>query len=78
MLTLNLRALYALTVSKDEDVSRDEVVEAAAMMEDVYRKALQVFGAAHPKVDLFRRLLGGRKNELVRRDNGESSPGPAS
>ena len=48
--TLMMRRRLAVALYFDPDASLGDLVEAAAILEDVSRRWLQVFGSAHPEL----------------------------
>ena len=56
-LTLNLRKVYALALSRDAGATLDDLREALDTLEDAGRIARRVFGGAHPLTEEIEKAL---------------------
>ena len=61
---LNLRLNYAVFLLR-EGRSRDNVVEAVALLEELSSTARRVFGTAHPITMIINRNLGRARSKLA-------------
>ena len=64
-LTLNFRDIYGRCLYRDDNASRDDVVEAIEIFEDVQRRARRVFGPKHPNWTHLPKLLEGAREKLA-------------
>ena len=67
-LTLNLRKVYALALSRDAGATLDDLREALDTLEDAGRIARRVFGGAHPLTGSVERSLRNAQATLRARE----------
>ena len=64
-LTLNFRDIYGRCLYRDDNASRDDVVEAIEIFEDVQRRTRRVFGPGHPDWTALPRHLMAARDKLA-------------
>ena len=68
-LTLNFQDIYAQCLNRDPSASRDDVVEAIEIFEDIQRRARRVFGPDHPNWKALPRDLMAAREKLASFDD---------
>ena len=75
--TLDFRSLYACAISRDTNSSRDDVHEAVAILEDVFRTTRRVFGLQHPIFAEYRQDLETARMRQADDESREAFTAPA-
>ena len=66
--TLKMRRMYAVALSRDNGATVDDLREAVATIEDVARIAQRVFGGEHPSNVVIARSLQSSRAALRARE----------
>ena len=68
ILTLRIRWLYALALSKDQAATLDDLRESVTVLEDAERISRRVFGGTHPNTGWSEVTLGEARAALRARE----------
>ena len=69
---IRFRYLYADTLRLDGDASREDLVEAVTLLEELSRTTRRIYGTSHPLANDIRNTLGWARETLAAFDTSTS------
>ena len=66
-ITFKMQRMYAQCLYENADVSRGDLTEAVATLEDLDRRQTRIYGSAHPQTRTTRRCLAKARQKLAER-----------
>ena len=64
-ITFKMQRMYAQCLYENADVSRGDLTEAVATLEDLDRRQTRIYGSAHPQTRTTRRCLAKAREKLA-------------